>query len=102
MAEEKHTSGPWTIIGYAGEHEEDGAIIKSGDKTICTTSGGLRQNSPPEEWRRYYADAKLIAVAPDLLAICKSLLKIYKKYANDSPDEDAIVEYAQNVIDKTK
>lgn len=63
----KHTPGPWKIKGYAGEHDEDGALIAAGDKNICSTSGGLRENSSPKEWGEYYANANLIAIAPDML-----------------------------------
>ena|ERR1041385_8895880 len=64
-----HTPGPWKISGYAGQHEEAGAHIKSEDgRTICSTWGGLQEISPLSEWQRYHADAKLIAAAPDLLA----------------------------------
>ena len=63
----KHTTGPWTIKGYAGQHDEAGALIVAGEKHICSTSGGLRENSPQKDWQEYYANAQLIKSAPDML-----------------------------------
>lgn len=71
----KYTAGPWTIKGYAGEHDESGALIVAGDKHICSTSGGLRQSSRSEQWEEYYANAKLIASAPELLEALKGILE---------------------------
>jgi hypothetical protein len=46
------------------------------------------------------ADVKLISSAPDLLKVAQELLKIYEKYANDSPDEDQIADAARAIIKK--
>lgn len=44
------------------------------------------------------ANAKLVAAAPDLLKAVKSLVEIYKKYANDDPYEDAQIDFANEII----
>lgn len=59
--ETKFTKGEWYIAGYAGEHDEHGASIKSGDDFICSTSS-LRNGN----WGEYFANAKLVAAAPKL------------------------------------
>lgn len=75
----KHTAGNWKIKGYAGEHDESGAIIVCGNKTICTTSGGLKESSSSAEWAEYYANAELISKAPDMAALII-------EFANDDLD----------------
>lgn len=67
----KHTKGKWEIIGFAGEHDEAGAAIKCNDEFICTTSH-VRNNN----WDEYYANAKLIAAAPELLEALISMREI--------------------------
>ena len=68
----KHTAGPWAIGGFAGQHDEAGALIIAANGTcIASTRGGLRQNSSLAEWESYHADARLIAAAPDLLEALK-------------------------------
>lgn len=59
------THGPWKIKGYAGEHDEAGANIVGSDGIhVCHTSYLLKNT--PEGWAEYYANAHLIAAAPEL------------------------------------
>jgi hypothetical protein len=67
------TKGKWKVVGFLGEHDEMGAIIKSGDKTIAHTVGGLRYHSKPEEWGEYHANANLIAASPDMYKALKAI-----------------------------
>lgn len=66
MSDTKHTKGPWKIVGYSGQHDESGAMITCPiGKLVCSTNS-VRTNSPLD-WEEYYANAKLIAAAPELL-----------------------------------
>ncbi len=64
----------WEVVGYLGEHEETGAVIKAGAKSIATTAGGLRYDSPKEDWAEYYTNARLIAAAPNTAYALQELI----------------------------
>jgi len=75
MEKTKHTPGPWdrqnkgNVIGPSARHEVVAGINKDGSKylpTICRMPGLSDED---------YANACLIAAAPDLLEACKVLLK---------------------------
>jgi len=56
-----HTPGPWSAIPDSGEdHEGDWYILTDEEEAIAT---GLSE-----------PDARLIAAAPDLLAVCKRMV----------------------------
>ena len=70
----KHTPGPWKIEW--GE-DSSGPFVaeicsENGDHIVDTESG----NYPP-----YEADARLIAAAPDLLAVCKRQLAMGEPFS---------------------
>lgn len=81
---------PWMIKGFAGQHDEDGALIvdKNGN-AVASTSGGLRANSSPEEWTRYKFIAELIARAPAmadaLIAARHALVPMYGGMPDEAP-----------------
>ena len=68
MMNTSHSTAPFRIVGYAGEHDEAGARIEDAQgRHVATTWGGLQESSPAEERERYHADAKLLETAPELL-----------------------------------
>jgi len=77
-----YTRGEWKVVGFLGEHDEMGAIIKADNKTIAHTVGGLRYHSKPEEWGEYHANAQLIAAAPELYEACKGFTTILEEFNN--------------------
>lgn len=88
----KHTSGPWTISGYygapdhiAGPHGERLAVM------------GIRtSNYPPEQW----ANARLMAAAPELLEALKELLP--QGWGDDTMDHIPGVKKARMAIAKAE
>ena len=96
----KYTKGEWKVVGFLGEHEEMGAVIKSGDKVIGHTAGGLRYHSKPEEWGEYRANAQLIAAAPRM----HSLLATLWEWLNEEPrglesDRPGLLDEWANILD---
>lgn len=79
----KHTQGKWEITGYAGEHDEAGAAIKCNGEFICTTSSVKAGN-----WQEYYANARVIENAPELLRTLEYLLDSLEsgKFILDEPE----------------
>lgn len=75
-----HTPGPWEIL-YAGQEEMDMSeaecialdmpVASIGPINYCEFPAGSKQNI-----EREYADARLIASAPDLLEAAKVALQI--------------------------
>ena len=73
MSAAKHTPGPWWVCGdRPGERRNMNATVRATlDGSTRTTVCRLGQNNNrPREW----ADADLIAAAPDLLAALERLL----------------------------
>lgn len=76
MAEAKHTPGPWTI-----DKVDFGLPVSHGVILHCPPYGGggyvrvadcsLEATNNNPQW---LANARLIAAAPDMLAICKRML----------------------------
>jgi hypothetical protein len=70
MSTKHATAGPWRILGFAGEHEEAGAVIVGANgERVAHTSGA--HSMRPEDHLRDQANARLIAAAPNLLIACK-------------------------------
>jgi len=55
------TKGECKIVGYAGEHDEGGAVIKCGDIHVCSTSYARK-----DKWDEYHDNAKFISFAFNL------------------------------------
>ncbi len=90
-----HTPGPWRVAGYAGEHDEAGAAITSsfdGYRVATTTC------VEGDEWTRYYANACLIAAAPDLLTGCKESLNALRDYVEQLEEQGGMMGYGRSVI----
>jgi hypothetical protein len=79
---EGHTPGPYRVSGWAGEHDEAGAQIKSKSGLVVAhtshasdfSRGGLRDSG----WAEYKANAHLFTLAPaipDLVAALEALVE---------------------------
>jgi hypothetical protein len=71
MSESKHTPGPWNI-------GEDGDVFGFENSTCVAKVCGAPENIPEA-----LANARLIAAAPTLLAVCKA----WEKYDSESFDK---------------
>jgi hypothetical protein len=88
---------PWSIKGFAGQHDEAGAlIVDANGKTIASTYGGLRSGSSSEEWQRYYKVAHLIAAAPEMLEVLERV------YAASTKRGSELSKAIEAVISKAK
>lgn len=67
MNDTKHTPGPWQVVGETGVHA--GCLSISQGWTIST--------SPTGGYEARKANARLIAAAPDLLAVARALLMFH-------------------------
>lgn len=64
----------WRVSGYAGEHDQSGArVVDQHGTAVLHTVGGLGYHSQPDQWRRYFATAKVASMAPELLDALASL-----------------------------
>ena len=84
MAE--HTPGPWTV---SDTHPSDGWMgwnVKGGRAYICAVVDGCQ--SVDEN----YANACLIAAAPDLLAACETAKRFLLDCMDDSVDPGETIE----------
>ena len=62
MSEEKHTPGPWEVIGWK---------LEGFDMSVINPKGEAELGNWLVAGVRWKANARLIAAAPDLLAACK-------------------------------
>jgi len=99
----KHTPGPWVILkGYDGTVEVSASRpyrinnISAGTPLICDV-----YQHPEFDGFSSQANADLIAAAPELLEACKSLLTLTQLMANESYNDEAIVEF-EIFSEKTK
>lgn len=77
------TPGPWRVDG----HEHKNGVVEytivsiSGDAVGCApVSEVLRNNPRPMPEQRIEANARLLAAAPDLLAVLESLVGIFEPH----------------------
>lgn len=71
MSESKHTPGPWTLDGPVGFADPDrGAMVYAPHG-----NGHLVATIEYQYAESNRANARLIAAAPDLLAVCKWILE---------------------------
>lgn len=77
-----HTPGPWE---FRQVNHEWGAIARVGYMPHATVSGQSNSDQPPTMGETDYANAHLIAAAPDLLHACRAAMA----YLADPPSEFA-------------
>ena len=70
----KHTPGPWKF-GWETNKKDWGIVTDGGGNIIANVNTKTGPDLPPLVPRKMPADAnaKLIAAAPDLLAVCRQL-----------------------------
>lgn len=83
----KHTPGPWWA------HDEDGCWLIGRDNHAEVLAEVHRRDEATDR-----ADAMLIASAPSLLGICKSLIAAMGKESPSMKEIDAIVVHALRVV----
>ena len=91
----KHTPGPWTSVIRSDGIEDTPAVTANPFETIAETRRDLYSFDECE------ANARLIAAAPELLAILEEYAEYNGDYAASMPDE-AWVERVRVVVRKAK
>lgn len=86
----KHTAGPWRTVRRSAT-----VAIENADGDILAEVYG-KTTRPEKEW---YANAELIAAAPDLLEACKTIIKLGKSRYHDL-GIDKMVEAAVDKAEK--
>lgn len=67
----KHSQGPWkAVVGVRGAYATGSWIIMAGNKTVADVQTSVVGSGP--EW---YANARLIAAAPEMLEAARALLE---------------------------
>ena len=89
----KHTPGEW-IASRSGNPNFRTCIVSEDGGSICHVSN----------WPEFEANAKLIAAAPDLLAVCESIEEVYAELmADDSPKLPMKkFEYLSSLVSKSR
>lgn len=89
----KHTPAPW----YFSNEGVLRVRAKDDDEVVCSYAGY-------ENCEREYANARLIAAAPDLLEALQEMTAIVKKNSYPQPDKPssnyARAEWAESIISK--
>lgn len=63
----EHTPGPWKVV-----HDDEGIYIDTGPETA-------RWDCPASDYSEAdYANARLIATVPDLLAVCEKVYEVLR------------------------
>lgn len=71
----QHTPGPWRA---------EGCMVYAGENRVARTWSGTQDGIPTPTM---FADARLIAAAPDLLAALKAALEWLRAARADEPDD---------------
>lgn len=77
------TPGPWRVDGHVGENgvANYSIVSISGDAVGCAPVAEVLRNNPrPMPEQRIEANARLLAAAPDLLAVLESLVGIFEPH----------------------
>jgi hypothetical protein len=85
--QDKPTPGPWVVTEPSDTDPYDDISIKAGPRTVCRIWQEGRTGSPinAEQW----ANARLIASAPDLLMALKALrLAVYRAHTKEFGDSE--------------
>ena len=106
MSELKHTPGPWKVSHQSGDGlpEFEGLVGVIG--TEQTSSRGVTFTLYVAQYMKP-DDAKLIAVAPELLEACELMIEAMVAYEFDvddcpTPKHRSLMEFARNTIAKAK
>ena len=99
----EHTPGPWRYDDSVHGPNEGIIHIRAGDwmnPEICTMwASSLIMKEGENGLAENYANARLIAAAPEMLKALKALLSDEFQYG---PDSDAIWQHAENIIAKAE
>ena len=97
MGDAKHTPGPWARGWGNFVYREDGSV-KDGQSLIATC---VPLNGTAEKLQTAFANATLIAAAPDLLAALEAMVETFGwQSPNANAAVDAAIAEAQAAIDK--
>ena len=97
--ESKHTPGPWTIQKYYSNGCEAGPWIMAGpdsdgQRRIVASVGGAPYIDA-DRGATTYANARLIAAAPDLLVACRAALMMIDPFVHDVTEIEAAIAKAE-------
>lgn len=95
----KGTPGPWRVDGHVGGNgvANYSIVSISGDAVGCAPVAEVLRNNPrPMPEQRIEANARLLAAAPDLLAVLESLVETF------APDKQTIYSFARGKIEAAK
>lgn len=89
--EKRASKGPWTIYGYAGQHDESGANIVDGSGNGIAFTHDCR-SCTREDWETYISDSKFIAYSrediPFLLELVEEAKHIITGYRFRCPQNN--------------
>ena len=99
--ENKHTPGPWAVVTDDTAAQVKGFPCIHSDNYIVVGVEGMYGDIETD-----YANARLIAAAPDLLEALERLATFeaftFEEWGDDNPEVTARVEYARAAIAKAR
>jgi len=105
------TKGPWKVKGslfgewsISSEYSLNGVKLKNGLQHVAN-SPSASSKANPEYWKMFFANARLIATAPELLEALQDLVeditdRFDMESSSTNPGMKTVVKNAQKVIDK--